>query len=112
MLREPEAFPEGSRRCATRRFAPIPFVFFKATFTVIFFRIEVKPNWKKPQRGDATKTPEAGRNRRPKGHFFSSRPVTWCILVIRSLIAFICLHICGFTFPKNYESRLNAVQVA
>ena len=35
------------------------------------------PNWKKQQRGDATKTPEAGRNRRPKGHFFSSRPVTW-----------------------------------
>ena len=64
------------------------------------------PNTTKKQLGDVAKTPETGRNGRQKGRFFSSRPVTWCILVIRSQIAFIYLHICGFTSPKNYESRL------
>ena len=51
--------------------------------------------------GDAAKTPESGRNGRPKGRFFSSRPVTWRILVIRSPIAFITLYLFGFTLPKQ-----------
>ena len=68
----------------------------------------VNPKSKKQQFGDAGKTPEAGRNGRQKGRFFSSRPVTWCILVISRQIAFIHLHIFGFTSPKNFESRLKA----
>ena len=34
--------------------------------------------------------------------------MTWCILVIRSLIAFIYKHIFELTSPKTYESRLIA----
>ena len=44
---------------------------------------------KKQQRGDAIKPSETGRYRRKEGRFFPTRPVTWCILVIRRLIAFI-----------------------
>jgi len=51
----------------------------------------VNPESKKQQFGDAGKTPEAGRNGRQKGRFFSSRPVTCCILVISRQIAFIHL---------------------
>ncbi len=38
----------------------------------------------KPQRGTATKPFETGRNGRHEGHFFRSRTVSWCILVISS----------------------------
>ena len=44
---------------------------------------------KKQQRGDAIKPSETGRYRRMERRFFPSRPVTWCILVISLLIAFI-----------------------
>ena len=39
--------------------------------------------------------------------FFPSRRVTWCILVIRLLIAFINWHIFELTSAKNDESRSN-----
>ena len=61
---------------------------------------------KKQQRGDAIKPSETGCYRRIEGRSFPSRPVTWCILVIRRLIAFIYNHIFEFTSPKTYESRL------
>ena len=64
------------------------------------------PIRKKQQLGDATKTLGTGRNGRQKGRFFSSRPVTWCILVISPQIPFVYLHIYGFASPKNFESRL------
>ena len=67
--------------------------------------INLIPQW--PQRGTATKPSETGRNGCQEGRFFRSRPVTWCILVIRSLIAFINPHIFESTSPKIDESRLN-----
>ena len=62
---------------------------------------------KKQQRGDAIKPSETGRYRRKEGRFLPSRPVTWCILVIRRLIAFIYKHIFELTSPKTSESRLD-----
>ena len=65
----------------------------------------VCPNSKKTTTGRRDKTNRNGDKRRPEGHFFGSRPETWCILVIRSLIAFINLHIFESTSMKTYESR-------
>ena len=61
---------------------------------------------KKQRRGDAIKPSETGQYRPIEGRFFPSRPVAWCILVIRRLIAFIYKHIFELTSPKTYESRL------
>ncbi|MDE2887472.1 MAG: hypothetical protein OXR72_04600 [Gemmatimonadota bacterium] len=68
--------------------------------------VELASIRKKQQRGDAIKPSETGRYRRIEGCFFPSRPVTWCILVISRLIAFIYNHIFELTSPKTYESRL------
>lgn len=65
------------------------------------------------------KTPETGRKGRLIGRYFSSRPVTGFILpacptqvdgVIRNQIAFIYVHIFGFTSPMSYESRFAAAR--
>ena len=65
---------------------------------------------KKQQRGDAIKPSETGAITTYRMTFFTSRPVTWCILVIRRLIAFIYKHIFELTSPKTYESRLASIQ--
>ena len=65
---------------------------------------------KKLQPGVVVKPTKTGCKRRLDGHFLRSRTVTWCILVIRRLIAFINLHIFELTFTKNYESRLAVLE--
>jgi len=64
---------------------------------------------KKQQLGNATKTPETGRNGRQKGRFFSPRPVTWCILVNQKLNRLYLLAYMRFYFPEDLRIKVRII---